>query len=176
EGTAVSRAVLLIDSRAWRSPEGRGAGPSPTRNAMKRTHPYLLLAACLAACNGSSLTDATPTTTDSSLTSAQCTFQGFNSAVQACFDTFKTCLANSEEATAADCQAALKACLPAPPQRPQADGSGGPQGGPRGDCGGPGGMGPMLDGGEAPRPPQGGGGHGGPGMGPPPMLADGGLP
>jgi hypothetical protein len=151
---------------------------------MTRPLPHLLLAACLTACAGPSLTD-TATTSNSALTAAQCTFQGFSSAVSACFDTFKTCIANSEEATAADCRAALQSCLPTPPQQAHASGGGGMQGGGPGDCGGDGMGGPpvLADGGVPPPPPGGGGrggpdGHGGPGGrgGPPPPLEDGGRP
>jgi hypothetical protein len=128
---------------------------------MKRTPHPLVVALCLSACNGGSLTDATTTTTDALLSQAQCTYQGFDAAAKACFDSFKTCLANAETNTPADCQAALKACLPAPPPRP----TGGPDGGGMpGGCDGDGHGGPG-----------GPGGHGGPG-GPPPLLPDGGLP
>jgi hypothetical protein len=155
---------------------------------MNRPQPHVLLVVCLAGCAGTTLTDAT--STSSSLTTAQCTFQGFNSAVSTCFDQFKTCLANSEEATAADCRAALQQCLPPPPQGPQAGGPGAPR---RGGCdgdgqggpgapppGGPDGFGPpppLADGGLPPPPPPGGpgpDGHRGPP--PPPLLPDGGLP
>ena len=130
---------------------------------MKRTpHPLLLLAICLNACNAGSLTDATTSTSDALLSQAQCTYQGFDAAAKACFDTFKQCLANAETNTPADCQAALKACLPAPPPRPS-----GPDGGMAGGCDGDGRGGPGdRDG------PGGPGGH----RGPPPPLADGGLP
>lgn len=72
------------------------------------------------------------------LQSAQCAAQGFNAAADACFATFDSCKA----ATGADldvCRAALKSCLPAPPQgKPK--GPGGP--GCHGDGGHPKGPGP----------------------------------
>jgi hypothetical protein len=141
---------------------------------MIRPQPVVVLVVCLAGCNGTSLTDST--TTSSSLTAAQCSFQDFNSAVGACFDQFKTCLASNEE-TPANCRTALQLCLPPPPQQPQpgegvcgGDGQPGP-GGPLPPLPPP----PLADGGLPPPPPPGGPGGDGRG-GPPPPLPDGGLP
>ncbi len=116
---------------------------------MKRLSLPLMIFA--AGCTAS--TDQTVTSTADALTTAQCTFEGFDDAAKACFDTFATCRA-AAGAVEADCKTALDACLPPPPAGSHA-GHGGPG---EGHCGG-GHGGP--DGGV--RPPRGPGGPGGPG-------------
>ncbi len=102
----------------------------------------------------------------SSLVTAQCDAQSSRAAVDACFETFKTCKA-AEGAVEADCKTALDACLPAGvPQRARhGDGRG------HGDGGCPG-----MGGGAG----EGGGGRGGRpeglgGLFGPPPGADGGM-
>ena len=128
--------------------------------------PLLFAAAVLAACNG---TSDTVTSQASALTTAQCTYQGFDTAAKACFDTFNTCK-NAAGADLATCKSALDTCLPPPPAGSH-PGHGGMEGG---MCPGRGG-GPNPDGGRPPEDGRGGpfGGHGGPGGGapPPPPLA-----
>ncbi len=104
--------------------------------------------AWLMGCGTDKLTSAT--SDSAALTTAQCTFLGNDTAAQACFDAFDTCK-TAANANIDDCLAALKSCLPPPPQR----GPGGPRPGDGGDCNG----GPM--GGQGP----GGGDHGGHGQG-----------
>lgn len=114
----------------------------------------------------------------SALAGAQCAFHEFNAQADACFVTFQAC----RDVAGADleaCRAALKACLPAPPQgkgpgKGGCDADGGMGHGPLGEGGphGPDGdhQGPPPDGGFGPGGPGGhrphGGGKGGPGGAP----------
>lgn len=141
---------------------------------MKHLHRLITplpLALLLAACNGSD----TLSSQAEALTAAQCTYQGFHAAAQACFETFNSCQSASG-AVLADCRSELEACLPPPPP--------GSHPGHRlgdGSCQGPDGERPppMPDGGLPPPPlPDGGlpppppppppGGH----RGPPPLAID----
>ena len=128
-------------------------------------HMLMILAA---GCTGS--TDQTVTSAAAALTTAQCTFEGFDGAAKACFETFATCRA-AEGAVEADCRTALDACLPGPPAGSHA-GHGAPG---EGQCGG-GGHGHGGPDGGLPPPPGGHGGKGGPrgegGGRPPPFAVD----
>jgi hypothetical protein len=86
----------------------------------------LLLAVCLAGCNGTSTTDLA--TTESALTEAQCNF----GAAGECRTAFEACIA-AENADQVACRDALHACLPPPPPRPDLEGGchGGDGGGQR---------------------------------------------
>lgn len=134
---------------------------------MHRQSPFKLvgLLAALpifAACGTDTLVDVASET--AALITAQCDAQASNTAVDACFATFRTCK-DAAGAVEADCRTALDACLPeGVPQRARHGGGCQGDGGMRGE-GGPG---------------HGGGGRpeGGPlgGLfGPPPGDADGGV-
>lgn len=127
-----------------------------------KTHRFTLAALCslaLAACDAG--TDDLTTQADS-LLGAQCRFDGFKAAADACFATFDACVAVAGADVEA-CKAGLFGCLPPPPRPPpppdhQCDGShDGPPPPPPGS----------FDGGLPPPPPDGQ-------LPPPPPPGDGG--
>src|SRR5438270_7071458 len=53
-------------------------------------------------------------TSVAALTSAQCTYQGFNTSAATCFANFDAC-SNATGANIDDCRATLRGCMPPPP-------------------------------------------------------------
>ena len=82
------------------------------------THHLKLSARCLAltlAIAGCAGTETLVAAESDALLGAQCTYDGFKAAADACFTAFDAC-ANAEGADVEVCKADLKACLPPPPE------------------------------------------------------------
>lgn len=118
-----------------------------TKSFLQPRHLWVMAGALPFLACGTGTTTVDVASETSALVTAQCDAQASGSAVDACFETFRTCKA-AEGAVEADCKTALDACLPAGvPQRARhGDGRG------HGDGGCPG-----MGGGAG----EGGGGRGG---------------